>query len=281
MNSQSSSASPPDSGSWGSTGQRAVRPAVVHSTREAVGTRFGESAAVYDRVRPRYPDAVYDWLAEETTAPGRCADVGAGTGIFGAGLRARGWSVVGIDPDPELLALHPEPAHTGTAESLPLDDGSVDLVAVAQAWHWMDPVAAASEFQRVLTTTGAVAIVLNQLDVRVDWVLRLARIMHAGDVYRPAWSPELVGFTDPLAAEFAFTTRVSTEDVVELAATRSYWLRSGPTVRARVEANIRSFLAGEGRGLAAESGGLVTAAGEPDTFELPYLCLAYVAHRSV
>ena len=138
-----------------------MRPAVVHSTREAVGTRFGESAAVYDRVRPRYPDAVYDWLAEETTAPGRCADVGAGTGIFGAGLRARGWSVVGIDPDPELLSLHPEPAHTGTAESLPLDDGSVDLVAVAQAWHWMDPVAATSEFRRVLTPAGAVAIVVQ------------------------------------------------------------------------------------------------------------------------
>ena len=105
--------------------------------------------------------------------------------------------------------------------------------------------------------------------------------MHAGDVYRPAWRPELVGFTDPLAADFAFTTRVSTEDVGRAGGDALVLARSGPTVRARVEANIRSFLAGEGRGLAAESGGLVTAAGEPDTFELPYLCLAYVAHRSV
>ena len=279
MSRQPTSPSPPDDGSWGRTGQRAVRPAVAQATREAVGTRFGEAAAVYDRVRPRYPNAVYDWLAEEVMAPVRCADVGAGTGIFGTGMRDRGWSVVGIDPDQDLLALHPEPARGGTAEALPLDDESVDLVTVAQAWHWIDPIPAAAEFRRVLTRTGAVAIVLNQLDVRVEWVLRLARIMHAGDVYRPAWRPALAGFADPTAAEFTFTTGVSADDVVELAATRSYWLRSGPRVRERVEANIRSFLSDEGRGLAAESGSLLTAAGEPDMFELPYLCLAYLTQR--
>ncbi len=252
---------------------------MARASRETVGTRFGEAAAVYDRVRPRYPEAVYDWLQGAVLAPGRCADVGAGTGIFGAGLRERGWSVTGIDPDAELLALHPVPARIGTAEALPLEDASVDLVAVAQAWHWIDPAAAAAEFDRVLACGGAVAIILNQLDVRVEWVLRLARIMHAGDVYRPAWRPVLEGFADPFAGEFAFTTRVTVDDVVALAATRSYWLRSGPGVRARVEANIRSFLADEGRGLAAEAGDLIAAVGELDVFELPYLCLAYLSPR--
>lgn len=279
MRRQSTSSSLPDGGSWGRTGQRAVRPAVAQSARQAVGTRFGEAASVYDRVRPRYPDAVYDWLQATTTTPGRCVDVGAGTGIFGTGLRDRGWSVVGIDPDPELLALHPEPARTGTAEALPLEDGSVDLVTAAQAWHWIDPIAAAAEFQRVLTTAGAVSIVLNQLDVRMGWVHRLARIMHAGDVYRPEWRPALEGFDDPTAGEFAFSTRVTADDVVELAATRSYWLRSEPRVRERVESNIRSFLADDGRELAAESGSLIAAAGEPDMFDLPYLCLAYLTRR--
>lgn len=279
MSRGSTSSSRPDDGLWGSTGQRAVRPTVAQEARETVGTRFGEAAAVYDRVRPRYPDAVYDWLQEAISTPGRCADVGAGTGIFGTGLRERGWSVIGIDPDADLLALHPEPAHVGTAEALPLEDGSVDLVTVAQAWHWVDPVAAGAEFHRVLTRTGAVSIVVNQLDVRVEWVLRLARIMHAGDVYRPAWRPVLEGFGDPIAEEFGFSTRVTADDVVELAATRSYWLRSGPRVRERVEANIRSFLGDEGRGLAAESGSLVSAEGESDMFELPYLCLAYLMHR--
>lgn len=241
-----------------------------------MGTRFGEAAAVYDRVRPRYPDAVYDWLHAAFTAPGRCADVGAGTGIFGAGLRDRGWSVIGVDPDAELRALHPDPVCAGRAEALPLDDASVDLVTVAQAWHWIDPTAAAAEFRRVLAGAGAAAIVLNQLDVRVEWVLRLARIMHAGDVYRPSWRPELEGFGTPSVGAFAFSTRVTVEDVIALAATRSYWLRSGPRVRGRVESNIRAFLADEGRGLAAEAGGLVAEDGMPDRFDLPYLCLAHL-----
>lgn len=257
--------------SWGCTGQRAVSPAVVSGVRNQVGTRFGEVASAYDRVRPRYPDEVYDWILSERDSPGRAADVGAGTGIFGAGLRERGWSVIGIDPDRDLLALHPKPSIVGTAESLPLDEGSVDLVTVAQAWHWMDPAAASAELRRVLTADGTIVIVVNQLDVRVEWVLRLARIMHAGDVYRPAWRPELEGFGPTTAAQFPFVTTVTIDDVVELAATRSYWLRSDARIRGRVEKNIRTFLASEGRSLAAVAGDHDGG----DVFTLPYLCLGY------
>lgn len=260
---------------WERTGQRAVGPDLPRRARDRMGTRFGEAAAEYDRVRPRYPEEVYDWIESRCGKPDTVADVGAGTGIFGEGMRRRGWSVVGVDPDTELLALHPAPAVSGTAESLPLDDESVDLVTVAQAWHWIDATAASAEFSRVLTAEGAVLVVLNQLDVRVEWVLRLARIMHAGDVYRPAWTPDLEGFGPPAAAQFPFTTTVTIDDVVALAATRSYWLRSSARVRRRVEDNIRTFLAAEGRALAEEAGG--HSGGE--VFTLPYLCLGYLSPR--
>lgn len=260
---------------WESTGQRVARPALTEDARGTMGTRFGEAASTYDRVRPRYPNAVYDWISSYFTGVGRAADVGAGTGIFGAGLRARGWTVTGIDPDRELLAHHPGPSIVGTAESLPLEDGSVELVTVAQAWHWIDPMPASAEFRRVLSTADRswVAIILNQLDVRVEWVLRLARIMHAGDVYRPAWRPELTGFGPPEVFQVPFSTTMTTDDIVALAATRSYWLRSDERIRNRVERNIRTFLADEGRILAAEAGGLI----EDGTFDLPYLCLGYAA----
>nr|WP_269770482.1 class I SAM-dependent methyltransferase [Brevibacterium yomogidense] len=218
---------------------------------------------------------MYGWIQEVHPEPGRVADVGAGTGIFGEGMTRRGWSVVGVDPDTDLLAFHPEPVLLGTAESLPLDEGSVDLVTVAQAWHWIDPAPASAEFRRVLTVDGAVVVVLNQLDVRLEWVLRLARIMHAGDVYRPAWRPHLEGFGPPTSAQFPFSTTVTVDDVVALASTRSYWLRSSERIRRRVEGNIRTFLAAEGRSLAADvgdhSGG--------DVFTLPYLCLGYLRPR--
>src|SRR5699024_4827415 len=70
---------------WGRTGQRAVGPALAAGARDRMGTRFGEAASVYDRVRPRYPQELYDWIQEARPEPGRAADVGAGTGIFGEG----------------------------------------------------------------------------------------------------------------------------------------------------------------------------------------------------
>ena len=262
---------------WEHTGQRAVAPRVSGGATSGMGTRFGEAAQAYDRVRPRYPAGIYDWVEERVASPASVVDVGAGTGIFGAGLTDRGWTVTGVDPDPDLLRLHPEPGLTGTAEDLPLADGSQDLVTVAQAWHWIDPAGASAEFLRVLRPGGAVAIVLNQLDVRVDWVLRLARIMHAGDVYRPAWRPELPGFGPAETTTVPFATEVTIDDVVDLARTRSYWLRSDERIRARVERNIREFLGEEGRLLAAAAGDHREQSG---TFRLPYLCLGYLSRPS-
>lgn len=266
-----------ESDAWSQTGQRAVRPRIGGEARSGMGTRFGADAQTYDRVRPRYPAEVFDWIGSLAGAGRRAVDVGAGTGLFGTELTERGWEVTGVDPDADLLRVHPGPSIVGTAEQLPLPDASVDLVAVAQAWHWLDAGAAADEFRRVLAPGGAAAIVLNQLDVRIDWVLRLTRIMHAGDVFRPAWRPELHRFAPVASTNVPFETRVTVEDVVDLARTRSYWLRSDDRVRQRVEANIRSFLADEGRVLAESAGDWDAQAG---AFRLPYLCLGYLSRPS-
>ncbi|KZE16202.1 hypothetical protein [Brevibacterium casei] len=54
--------------------------------------------------------------------------------------------------------------------------------------------------------------------------------------------------------------------IVDLARTRSYWLRSEAPTRARVESNLRGYLTEE----------------HPieGTVDLPYLCLAYVLEPS-
>ena len=50
----------------------------------------------------------------------------------------------------------------GRAEGTTLADGSVDLVTVAQAIHWFDPVAARQEFHRILKPGGWLAICRNE-----------------------------------------------------------------------------------------------------------------------
>ncbi|MEQ1506214.1 MAG: SAM-dependent methyltransferase, partial [Myxococcota bacterium] len=64
--------------------------------------RFTVTVDRYQKFRPDYPPALFDWLSR-STARGwlagavtgrRAVDLGAGTGIFSRLLAARGWDAV-------------------------------------------------------------------------------------------------------------------------------------------------------------------------------------------
>ena len=74
----------------------------------------------------------------------------------------------------------------GTAEAIPLPDRSVDVVLVAQAWHWVDPHRAVPEVARVLVPGGRLGLIWNNRDEREDWVKQLGLIMHGNDDPRAA-----------------------------------------------------------------------------------------------
>lgn len=48
------------------------------------------------------------------------------------------------------------------AENTTLADKSIDLITVAQAFHWFDEVAFKAECQRILTDNGNLAIIWNE-----------------------------------------------------------------------------------------------------------------------
>lgn len=148
------------------------------TTKQALS--FDAAADAYERSRPGYPEPVVDWLL----AGGRrdVLDLGAGTGKLTRSLVGRAEHVTAVDPSHRMLAQLREavPGVTtllGTAEAIPLPDGSVDAVVVGQAWHWVDPDRAVPEVARVLRPGGVLGLVWNTRDESVPWVRALGELL--------------------------------------------------------------------------------------------------------
>lgn len=103
---------------------------------------FSAQATEYAQYRPRYPAALFEWLA--SIAPGRTLawDCGTGNGQAAVALAAHFERVIASDPSAEQIA-HAEPHprvqyFVGTAEAPPAEARGADLVTCAQALHWFD-----------------------------------------------------------------------------------------------------------------------------------------------
>ncbi|MDV8146462.1 class I SAM-dependent methyltransferase [Arthrobacter sp. B10-11] len=226
-------------------------PKLHHQRRYELGQSFQDGGEHYDRVRPGYPADSADWLIGSVRRAGGAsdaADIGAGTGKFTALLVQRGLSVAAVDPSEDMLTqlrlvLPGVPASVGTAEATGLADEAFDVVSVAQAWHWCDPLPASTELARILRPGGVLGLLWNQLDTSVPWVHRLSRIMHAGDVHKPDFRP-VVGpeFKELESHLTRWEDPVTTEDIIELAKSRSYYLAAGEGTRAKVLANLQWYL---------------------------------------
>lgn len=154
---------------------------------------FDPVAGRYDASRPGYPDAIFDAIEESTRplAGATVVEVGAGTGIASRALVARGAKVVPVDVGAGMLrqlrARSPGvPAVIGDGAALPVRDGGADLVAAAQAFHWLPLDRSVPEACRVLRPGGALALWWNVSEADDEpWNRRLAERFQA----TPSGSP--------------------------------------------------------------------------------------------
>ncbi len=128
---------------------------------------FGNVAALYDRVRPEYSSEVLERVCSELglARSATVLDLAAGTGKLTRPLAERFEHVVAVEPDSAmrgLLAVPGVEVLAGTAERIPLADGSVDVAFVGEALHWFDGPVALREIARVLRPRGGLALIWNQ-----------------------------------------------------------------------------------------------------------------------
>lgn len=129
---------------------------------------FATVADAYERGRPSYPSELIDRVAGYFDLSGSSSvlDLAAGTGQLSRLLHRRVGQTIAVEPMPMMRAkiaaeLPDVSVLDGTAESIPLDAGTLDAVVVGEAFHWFSTAAATAEIARVPTEIGGVALLWN------------------------------------------------------------------------------------------------------------------------
>jgi SAM-dependent methyltransferase len=208
---------------------------------------FGAVADAYERGRPPYPAEAIDWLVPAHAR--RVADIGAGTGKLTRQLRERGLDVIAVEPSAGMReqlrrAAPGTPVLAGTGEQIPLADSSVDLVMVAQAWHWVDPERAVPEVARVLAPGGRLALLWNRRVEDEEWVADLSTIIGSrGTPGSGRHFPDIGPPFGPVERRSVdWVHRLSKDEMTDWVASRSYVITLPDERRSTVLGQVRDLL---------------------------------------
>ncbi len=129
--------------------------------------------------RPAYSADVLEIQArfvEQTRPRPRFADIGAGTGKLTKMLVDMGFAGYAVEPNEAMrkvgsAVLDARKGVTwreGSGEKTDLEDGIVDWVFMASAFHWTDPARSLPEFRRILRKGGFLTLLWNPRDLEAS-----------------------------------------------------------------------------------------------------------------
>jgi ubiquinone/menaquinone biosynthesis C-methylase UbiE len=131
--------------------------------------RYSSKIEDYAKYRPNFPCEIIEFLHSKGIIDDSSiiADIGSGTGRFTRLLLERGNLVYGVERNNEIRSKAEELLSqfsnfisiAGSAEETGLEDSSVGLITVAQAFHWFDREKCLCEFRRIISDNGKVFIV--------------------------------------------------------------------------------------------------------------------------
>ncbi|KZT27706.1 S-adenosyl-L-methionine-dependent methyltransferase [Neolentinus lepideus HHB14362 ss-1] len=125
----------------------------------------------YRAHRPKYPERLYKDILEfhdsQNGQRGVAVDLGCGPGIVTEALTSYFDTVIGVDPSQSMIKLASQCApdtlqgkleyKVGSAEDIPVEAGSVDMITAGTAAHWFAPEWW-STAAKVLRSGGTVAL---------------------------------------------------------------------------------------------------------------------------
>ena len=130
--------------------------------------RFSETGGNYDLYRPSYPRKLVDWIIKTSKikSSGWIVDIGCGTGISTRLFDKKGFTVIGLDPNKDMLTYAITRGgnvlyRKGSADDTGFSKQSIDLITVAQAFHWFNVKDVMKEFKKVLKPQGSACAFWN------------------------------------------------------------------------------------------------------------------------
>ena len=180
-----------------------------HVDRKGRRVTFGTVAELYDRVRPTYPDAVFDDIAELAGLErgSRVVEIGPGPGKATSELVRRGYAVTGVELSADLAAIarrNVPDAEIVVAdfEEWEPDAAGFDAICAFAAFHWISPELRYAKTARLLKPGGALAVVHGTHVLPTDGDPFFAEVQEAYDAAVPHPDNRAPGPPEEVGSQF-------------------------------------------------------------------------------
>jgi len=140
-----------------------------------------QGAAQHYHARPPYSPRLFRWLAEECALgpDDRVMDLGCGPGVIAIGMAPYVGTVVGVDPEPEMLRRARAATDAaglddkisfieGSSNDLGPSFGSFTMVTMGRSFHWMDRVETLRRLETIMRPGGMI-VLFNSSPLRSAW----------------------------------------------------------------------------------------------------------------
>ena len=232
-------------------------------------TWYSSVADAYDRLRPRYPDALIDRAIAVAQLPANATllEIGCGPGTATTAFAQRGCSIVGLEPSSEACELarqncaaYPNVEIVNTTfEAWELKPGRFDAVLAATSFHWVAPEVGYSKAAEALKNEGSLILLWNMTLQPNDEIYQAvqpiyqaqapALIRYESRENQTAQLQKLeqgvinsVQFQNLVSEAIACEVTYSVEDYLALLSTYSPYIALDPQTRSNLFAELRSAL---------------------------------------